>query len=208
MTRLQLGALTALDADTAAALAEFPGESLHLDGLTALDVATAAALAACRAQDIGLGGLATLDAPAARALAAFKGRRLSIPMVMAALGGGIPLGPEMARLVCVCASAPESAVELPQVVAFDSRDAVEIASILATTKGSLSLPSLAKISPRTLTALIRKENVRIPPFATLELIQEPDGSPTDDFVIPEGFADQQLKQQVRPMRVPPRPRPR
>jgi hypothetical protein len=33
--------------------------------------------------------------------------------------------------------------------------------------------------------LLEKEDVEIPLIETLELIPEPDDSPTDDFVIPE-----------------------
>lgn len=58
---------------------------------------------------------------------------------------------------------------------------------LANRKRPLSLPNLTKISPKTFTALIEKEDVEIPLIETLELIQEPDGRPTDDFAIPEGF---------------------
>jgi hypothetical protein len=73
------------------------------------------------------------------------------------------------------------------VTALDSDDSVAIAQALATCKGPLSLPNLKKISPKTLTALLKKEDVEIPLIETLELIQEPDGSETDDFIIPEGF---------------------
>jgi hypothetical protein len=76
---------------------------------------------------------------------------------------------------------------LSSIVAIESPDSVEIAVALAKRKGPLSLPNLTKISPKTLTALIEKEDVEIPLIETLELIQEPDGSPTDDFAIPEGF---------------------
>ena len=41
--------------------------------------------------------------------------------------------------------------------------------------------------PRTLSAPFEKEDVEIPRIETLELIPEPDGSPTDDFVIPARF---------------------
>jgi hypothetical protein len=76
---------------------------------------------------------------------------------------------------------------LESVTAFESPDSVAIAKALAARKGPLSLPNLKRISPKTLTALIEKEDVEIPPIETLELIPEPDGSPTEDFVIPEGF---------------------
>ncbi len=66
-----------------------------------------------------------------------------------------------------------------------------LTAALAKRKGQLSLPNLKKLSPKTLTALIEKEDVEIPLLETLELIQEPDGSPTEDFVIPEGFQEWQ-----------------
>jgi hypothetical protein len=62
-----------------------------------------------------------------------------------------------------------------------------VAKALASRQGPLALPNLKKISPKTLSALIEKEDVEIPRIETLELIPEPDGSPTDDFVVPEGF---------------------
>ena len=85
--------------------------------------------------------------------------------------------------------------QLPFITAFESPDSVEIAAALATRKGPLSLRNLTKISPKTLTALIEKEDVEIPLIETLELIQEPDGSPTDDFVIPKGFQSRQKRRQ-------------
>jgi hypothetical protein len=68
-----------------------------------------------------------------------------------------------------------------------------VAKALATRKGPLALPNLKKISPKTLSALIEKEDVDIPLIETLELIQEPDGSATEDFVVPEGFQARQPK---------------
>jgi len=79
------------------------------------------------------------------------------------------------------------------VTALDSDDSVAIAEALATRKGPLSLPNLKKISPKTLTALLKKEDVEIPLIETLELIPEPDGSPTEDFVIPDGFQERQQR---------------
>jgi len=76
---------------------------------------------------------------------------------------------------------------LTTVTAFDSPDSVDVAQALATRKGPLSLPNLKKISPKTLSALIEKEDIRIPLIENLELIPEPDGSATEDFVIPDGF---------------------
>jgi hypothetical protein len=42
--------------------------------------------------------------------------------------------------------------------------------------------------------LIQKEDVEIPLIETLELIQEPDGSVTEDFVIPDGIGDRRRRQ--------------
>jgi hypothetical protein len=56
---------------------------------------------------------------------------------------------------------------------------------------------LKKISPKTLTALLEKQDVEIPLIETLELIPEPDGSATDDFVIPKWLEERQKKQQFQ-----------
>lgn len=87
-------------------------------------------------------------------------------------------------------------IALPGITAFTAPDsvAVAIAAALATAKGGLSLPNLKKISPKTLSVLIAKEDVQIPLIETLELIPEPDGSGTDDFVIPKTFEERQAGQ--------------
>jgi hypothetical protein len=77
--------------------------------------------------------------------------------------------------------------QLPGLTGFTAADSVAVAKALASRQGPLALPNLKKISPKTLSALIEKEDVEIPRIETLELIPEPDGSPTDDFVVPEGF---------------------
>jgi hypothetical protein len=53
------------------------------------------------------------------------------------------------------------------------------------------LPALKKVSPKTLSALVEKKDVDIPLVETLELIPEPDGSTTEDFVIPEWLEERQ-----------------
>jgi hypothetical protein len=80
------------------------------------------------------------------------------------------------------------------ITAFDTPDSVAIAQVLATWKGPLTLRNLKKISPKTLSALIEKEDVQIPLIETLELIPEPDGSATEDFVIPEWLEERQKQQ--------------
>jgi hypothetical protein len=83
------------------------------------------------------------------------------------------------------------------VTALDSPDSVAIAKALATREGLLALPRLKKISPKTLTALIEKQDVKIPLIETLELIPEPDGSPNDDFAIPKWLEEKQHVQRQK-----------
>jgi hypothetical protein len=211
---LKLNGLTTLDAATAKALTAFEGRLLvsakvqeafcdknpltpetalvwakllqgDLKRLTTLDADTATALAEFKGLYLGLNGLPTLDAETAKALAEFKGEQLR-------LNGLTTLDAGAAKAL---AGSPAWNGNLSSIVAFESPDSVEIAAALATKKGPLSLPNLAKISPKTLTALIEKEDVEIPLIETLELIQEPDGSPTDDFMIPKEFQTRQKRRQ-------------
>jgi hypothetical protein len=186
---LSLAGLTALDAETAKALAKYEGR-LGLDGLTTLDVDTAKALAGFKGGGLSLKGLAALDVDAANALASYAGEELYF-------GGNArkqfiaehPFGKDTAL---VHAALHEG--NLPAITALDTPDSVTIAQALATRKGPLSLPNLKRISPKTLTALIEKHDLDIPAIETLELIPEPDGSPTEDFVIPEAFQKKQQRQ--------------
>jgi len=92
---------------------------------------------------------------------------------------------EVAESVVALAAAGHGS-SLNGIKSIESRDATELAAILATSKARLAIPRLRRISPKTLSALIAKEDVHIPLIETLELIEEPDGS-TEDFVIPETF---------------------
>jgi beta-lactamase regulating signal transducer with metallopeptidase domain len=177
-----LSKLSRIDADAAKSLAEFAG-FLTLDGLTKLDADTARALAASKCRTLKLGGLTTLDADTAKALSEFKGQSLF-------LDGLTSLDASTAKAL---AEFNVPGLALPGITALDSPDSVAIAEALATRKGPLNLPNLEKISPKTLAALIEKEDVQIPLIETLELIPEPDGSPTEDFVIPEGFRQRQQR---------------
>ena len=180
-----LNGLSTLDADTAKALAEFKGQQLRLNGLTALDAGTAKTLAEFKGDYLSLDGLTTLDADTAKALAEFKGQTLQ-------LNGLTTLDADTAK---VLAESKSWDGQLPRITAFESPDSVEIATALAKREGPLLLRSLTKISPKTLAALIEKEDVEIPLIETLELIQEPDGSPTEDFVVPKGFQSRQKARQ-------------
>jgi hypothetical protein len=137
-------------------------------------------------KQIRLDGLTTLDADTVAALAAFKGRALS-------LNGLTAIDAAAAK---VLAEADGWDGHLPGLTAFASPDAVAVAQALATRKGPLALPNLEKISPRTLSALIEKRDIVIPVIEKLKLIPEPDGSPTDDFVIPAWLQERQEQQQA------------
>ena len=128
--------------------------------------------------------LTTLDADTAKSLAEFKGELN--------LSGLTTLDAATAKAL---AGAPAWNGDLSSITAFESPDSVEIAAALAKRKGPLTLPNLKKISPKTLTALIEKEDVVIPLIERLELIQEPDGSPTEDFMLPTGFQSRQKARQ-------------
>jgi hypothetical protein len=86
---------------------------------------------------------------------------------------------------------------LPSLTAFTDPDSVAIAAALARRQGSLALPNLQRVSPKTMAALLAKEDVEIPLIETLELIAEPDGGETDDLTIPEAVLKRQELQRRR-----------
>jgi len=187
--------LKTLDVATVSALAGVTRAGTGLESLTRLDAAMAGPLAKFAGQALSLDGLAALDTATAEALANLKGR-FHMPKVLAALGTPeVPLSAATARLLVASINKSGSGHELYQVQALDGRDAVEIARILTTCEGPLSLPNLKRISPRTLSALIEKNDVEIPLVETLELIPEPDGSPNDDFVVPAWLEQRERERQ-------------
>ena len=190
---LSLRGLTSLDAATAQALVAFEGKRLFI-GLTTLDAATAKALATFKGEEQHLGGLTNIDAATAEALDGFRGNfHFSVAINRACLALQ-RIAPADARLVVLAAHTDNvHGMKLEQVTALDDPKALEVAQILATARGPLALPNLEKISPKTLTALLKKKDVQLPLIETLELIPEPDGSPTEDFVIPEGFRQRQQR---------------
>lgn len=177
---LRLNGLTTLSEEAAKALAEYRG-FLSLNGLTMLAEGAAEALAQ-HIGDLSVNGLTTLSDDAAKALVQHEGRLSLAGLTNFSAGAASAL-----------AAAKTWSGSLPRVTAIDSPDAVAIAQALASKKGPLILPSLKKISPKTLAALIQKEDVQIPLIETLDLIPEPDGSPTEDFVIPRGFQQRQKR---------------
>jgi hypothetical protein len=176
---LDLSAVEQLEPDVAGVLAKFSG-LLDLSGITdvsADEVPLPRSLMRTPAWRGDLRRVARLDAEAAKALAEFKGDML-------VLSGLKTLDADTARALAAIGAWDG---QLLSVTAFDSPDSVAIAKALASRKGPLVLPNLKRISPKTLSALIEKEDIDIPLIETLELIPEPDGSATDDFVIPERF---------------------
>ncbi len=201
---LSLNGLTTLSAEAAKALSQHQALGLRLNGLTTLSEEVAKALAQSKGF-LSLNGLTKLPDDAAQALAQYQGSlslngltTLSADTAQSlgqhqgdlSLAGLTRLSAEAAKALAV---ADKWSGFLPRVTALDSLDAVAVAEALATKKGPLNLPGLRKISPKTLTALLQKEDVAIPLLEMLELIPEPDGSPTEDLVIPEGFQQRQKR---------------
>ena len=176
---LYLTALTTLSEDAAEALSQHNGE-LYLNALTTLSEEASKSLAQHKGV-LPLSGLAAISGSVARGLSQYKGESLS-------LHGLATLSDEAAKAL---AAAEKWDGELLRLTAIDS---VAVAKALATRKGPLKLPNLKKISPKTLTTLIEKRDVEIPLIETLELIPEPDGSATEDFVIPEWLEERQRQQ--------------
>ena len=168
------------------ALAGFPGSSLYLVVPRLSDEAVRA-LTAFKGDQLSLAGLHEPLAGLADLLPEFACKKLSLHPWEYYLGSRQPMTTADARLVAAYAARLGKTCVLPGITGFETPAAIEIATTLAASTGSLSIPNLKLVSPRTLTALIEKGNIELPPVEFLELIQEPDGSFTDDFVIPEDF---------------------
>jgi hypothetical protein len=125
-----------------------------------------------------------------------------VEATLASIGGPVPLSQASARLVSAVSVLERhlarepgkpgdgevndrriftaAGIALRGVTSFEMPDAVEIARILATSKAPLALPHLKRISSRTLSALLEREDISIPRIESLQLIPEPDGSPAED----------------------------
>ena len=172
---MYLNGLTTLSDDAVKALAQHK-IGMSLDGLTTLSDEASEALSH-HAGFLWLSGLATVSDKAAKSLSQHKGPVLS-------LNGLTQLSAEAAKAL---AAAKSWDGYLPKLTVLDTPQSIAIARALSNRRGPLSIPNLKKISPKALSALVKKEDVEIPLIEKLELIPEPDGSPTEDFVIPEGF---------------------
>ena len=180
---LSLNGLTTLSSEAAESLAQHKG-GLFLNGLTTLSNEAAESLAQ-HTGGLFLNGLTTLSGAAAKSLAKHKG------------------AVSLAGLTTLSADAAEglAAVEkwdgiLLRLSAFDSPDSVAVARALATRKGPLLLPALKKISPKALSVLLEKKDVEIPLVETLEFVPEPDGSTTEDFIIPEWLEEREKQRRA------------
>ena len=206
LSSISLNGLTSLSAEAATALAKHSGNKLSLNGLTTLSDSAAKPLAQHQGRALALDGLTTLSGEMAESLAQHKGglslnglTTISAETAKAfvqhkgslSLNGLTTLSAETAKDLAAVESWDGRLVSL---TAFSAPDSVAVAQALATRNGPLSLPNLKKISPKTLFALIAKEDVQIPLIETIEFIPEPDGSPTDDFVIPEWLEQRQRRQ--------------
>jgi hypothetical protein len=181
---LRAPGLVRIDAEAAAALARHAGP-VELPDLRRLDSAALAHKLSEREGSFAPLFVAEITAEVVAALDEGKGWTGVLPALAV-------LTPEVAAAL---AASKKWNGQLPGLTGFEAADSAEVAKSLAKRQGPLALPNLRKISPRTLSALIEKEDVDIPLIEALELIQEPDGSPTDDFVVPEGF--QQRRKQNR-----------
>ena len=206
-----LSSLRSLSDEAAAALAGFEGKGLFIPGVPLSDRAVQAlagfrgsslylivprlsdesvrALATFKGDNLSLAGLEEPPAELTRLLPEFTCKKLSLHPWEWNLGRTRPVTPADARLVAAYAGRLGKTCVLPGITGFETPDAVEIADALAASTGSLSIPNLKRVSPRSLTALIEKGNIELPPIEFIELIQEPDGGPTDDFVIPDNFPE-------------------
>jgi hypothetical protein len=167
-------------------LAGFRGSSLYLS-VPRLSDESVRALAAFKGDSLSLAGLDEPPAELARLLPEFLCKTLSLYPWEYYLGSRQPVTPADARLVAAYAGRLGKTCVLPKITGFETPDAVEVAEILAAAPGLLSIPNLKRVSPRTLTALIEKGNIELPPIEFIELIPEPDDGSTDDFVVPKDF---------------------
>jgi hypothetical protein len=179
--------LVRIDAEAAAALARHAGP-VELPDLRRLDSVALARKLSEREGFFAPVFVAEITAEVVAALDEGKGWTGVLPALAV-------LTPEVAAAL---AASKKWNGQLPGLTGFDAADSVAVAKALAKRKGPLSLPNLKKISPKTLSALIEKDDIAIPLIETLELIQEPDGSATEDFVIPPGLEQRQKRQPRSP----------
>lgn len=206
--QLDLSGLTTLPPDVAEALARSKC-SLALNGLQTLSDEAAQALSRFQGSQLSLNGLRNPSVATAEALVAFPS---VVTGFLQAFCEERPLTLDRARVLRVCTrqfaehqkrerKQPPPAelrpVTLAGLNALDTPDAVAIARLLAGAEVPLVLRNLSRVSPKTLSTLLESDTIEIPLVEDLELIKEPDGSPTDDFVLPQRFLDRQDRQRQK-----------
>ncbi|MFN9368023.1 MAG: hypothetical protein ACK6CT_04520 [Planctomycetia bacterium] len=202
-----LGSVASLSVAAARALAGRHA-GLDLSGLRRLSPEIARELAACRGV-VNLTGLETISAADTAALGATRvvldGRLLAAidaetratlletEHVRFDYGRMTTLTPPIVKAIV----GREANLVLSGISDFDFPDAVEVASVRAPVRGTLALPGLKSISANAVSALIRKEDIDIPLLESLQIVPEPDGSPSEDIVVPAGFAERQERRRTR-----------
>lgn len=195
--RLVLAAVTTLTPDVARALAAHRGP-LVFESLVDLTAEVAAELAG-HDGGLTLSAVERLSTAAAEALARAPGP-LELPRLFRITSGGAAAlarreaPPSLAALQYVESIDSVALAELlvagfedlalENLAALDGPQAAAIARVLARTSGSLSLPVLARITPRALETLLAKPDVDLPPVAELELAPDAGGGVSDDFIDP------------------------
>jgi hypothetical protein len=157
--------LTEMDPATAKEIARFQGLVLSFPRFADLNADIVQSMAGYWGCLI-LGGVTTLDADTAKAFEDFKGECIALP-------GLATLSVDTAAAL---AAADKWDGSLPAIDAFDFPQAVAVAEALAKRKGPLCLSNLKKISPKALSALLKKKHIQIPVIDALELIPEQDGA--------------------------------
>jgi hypothetical protein len=157
--------LTEMDPATAKEIARFQGLFLSFPRFADLNADIVQSMAGYWGCLI-LGGVTTLDADTAKAFKDFKGQCIALP-------GLATLSVDTAAAL---AAADKWDGSLPAINAFDFPQAVAVAEALAKRKGPLCLSNLKKISPKALSALLKKKHIQIPVIDALELIPEQDGA--------------------------------
>ena len=158
-----------LTPDAAAALGGGGNQVVFVGSMQELTPEVAIGLAGCRLLRFDPAPPA-VNPRVAEILAGVAGRESVLPFLEA-------LTPEIAQRF----AERRDDVVLAGIRTLVSADATEIARILATKRGGLALPDLARITPGALQILVEKNDVQLPDAGTLEIVASADG---DDVIVP------------------------
>ncbi len=193
-----LPGLRSLNAETAAALAANARDELELEGVTTISSDVAAALAAFEGT-LSLPGVTALTADVAHALAPHRGTlvltgvtEITPEAAEALLARTAPLelgallhrnrldSPAIAELIVK----HFDNVELQGLTSLTGAHAADIARVLARTRGTLSLPSIKRITPRALEVLMGRQRVELPDLTNVKIVPEVGQRGNDDYIDP------------------------